>query len=330
MASMGEALDPVGRNIQFSRHTKFKGVVIKPNGHWGAQIYANHHRVWLGTFKTENEAARAYDSAAIRLREGDSQRNFPWTDTTQQEPLFQNDYTTEMILQMIKDGSYPLKFADFLTNKRYQEKTSKSRDESMHDENGYVSQTLMFQKELTLSDVGKLNRLVIPKRYAIRYFPSISEEHEDENTRADETILTFLDMKMRTWRFRYCYWKSSQSYVLTKGWNRFVKENKLKEKDMVVFSSCKYLDGQDKGHTFFMIGVTNGHDQMDHNLAVGTVDSSHEYAQREELHIDGGGLEPNNVVEPKVDHEGSENEAIFEDGLKNVVRIFGVEITSQY
>jgi len=37
------------------------------------------------------------------------------------------------------------------------------------------------------------------------------------------------------WRFRYSYWNSSQSYVLTKGWSRFVKEKGLHAGDAVGF-----------------------------------------------------------------------------------------------
>jgi RAV-like factor len=37
------------------------------------------------------------------------------------------------------------------------------------------------------------------------------------------------------WRFRYSYWNSSQSYVLTKGWSRFVKEKGLRAGDLVGF-----------------------------------------------------------------------------------------------
>ncbi|KAJ0021317.1 hypothetical protein Pint_31277 [Pistacia integerrima] len=93
---------------------KFKGVMPQQNGHWGAQIYANHQIIWLGTFKSEKEAAMAYDSAAIKIRGNDSHRNFPLTDSNNQEPNFQNQFTIEAILNMIRDGTYQPEFADFL------------------------------------------------------------------------------------------------------------------------------------------------------------------------------------------------------------------------
>ncbi|KAJ4905498.1 B3 domain-containing transcription factor NGA4 [Raphanus sativus] len=85
----------------------------------------------------------------------------------------------------------------------------------------------MFYKVLTPSDVGKLNRLVIPKQHAENYFPL-----EDNQT---GTVLDFEDRTGKTWRFRYSYWNSSQSYVMTKGWSRFVKEKKLDSGDTVSF-----------------------------------------------------------------------------------------------
>jgi RAV-like factor len=42
------------------------------------------------------------------------------------------------------------------------------------------------------------------------------------------------------WRFRYSYWNSSQSYVLTKGWSRFVREKGLGAGDAIVFSCSAY------------------------------------------------------------------------------------------
>ncbi|XAR69792.1 hypothetical protein NMG60_11001515 [Bertholletia excelsa] len=88
----------------------------------------------------------------------------------------------------------------------------------------------MFEKPLTPSDVGKLNRLVIPKQHALNYFPIINR---GEIRR--ETSLNFEDELGRSWKFRYSYWNSSQSYVLTKGWSRFVREKRLDAGDLVFF-----------------------------------------------------------------------------------------------
>lgn len=48
-------------------------------------------------------------------------------------------------------------------------------------------------------------------------------------------LLNFEDAAGKVWRFRYSYWNSSQSYVLTKGWSRFVKEKSLKAGDVITF-----------------------------------------------------------------------------------------------
>lgn len=87
----------------------------------------------------------------------------------------------------------------------------------------------MFDKVVTPSDVGKLNRLVIPKQHAEKYFPL------DSSTNDKGLLLNFEDRNGKPWRFRYSYWNSSQSYVMTKGWSRFVKEKKLDAGDIVSF-----------------------------------------------------------------------------------------------
>lgn len=237
-----------------SSSSKLKGVVLQQNGHWGAQIYANHQRIWLGTFKSEVEAAMAYDSASIKLRSGDSHRNFPWTNITIEEPNFQSRFSTEIVLNMIKDGSYSSKFLDYL---RADSKTG--QDLVTSTQNGTLFCKKLFHKELTPSDVGKLNRLVIPKKFAVMYFPRIPEMGEDnneENAGIDDTELVFFDRAMRSWKFRYCYWKSSQSFVFTRGWNRFVKDKGLRAKDMIMFSFCEWKGGNnDQMESLFMIDV---------------------------------------------------------------------------
>ncbi|KAG1359334.1 B3 domain-containing protein [Cocos nucifera] len=88
----------------------------------------------------------------------------------------------------------------------------------------------MFDKVVTPSDVGKLNRLVIPKQYAEKYFPL-------DPSMADKGLsLCFEDRTGKPWPFRYSYWNSSQSYVMTKGWSRFVKDKRLDAGDTVSFS----------------------------------------------------------------------------------------------
>uniref|UniRef100_A0A0E0F8L8 TF-B3 domain-containing protein n=1 Tax=Oryza meridionalis TaxID=40149 RepID=A0A0E0F8L8_9ORYZ len=57
-------------------------------------------------------------------------------------------------------------------------------------------------------------------------------------------LLNFEDGEGKVWRFRYSYWNSSQSYVLTKGWSRFVREKGLRASDTIVFSRLAY--GPDK------------------------------------------------------------------------------------
>ncbi|KAL3502174.1 hypothetical protein ACH5RR_036623 [Cinchona calisaya] len=232
--------------------SSFKGVVLQQNGHWGAQIYANHERIWLGTFKSEMEAAMAYDSAAIKVRGGDSYRNFPWTNITVEEPNFQTQFSKEAVLNMIRDGSYPSKFVDYL---RAQPKVEHNL--AIVTRNGGFFCKKLFHKELTPSDVGKLNRLVIPKKFAMMHFPHISDAVHDNEDGAgvDDTELVFFDRSMRSWKFRFCYWKSSQSFVFTRGWNSFVREKGLRAKDLVIFSISECKDSSDELQSMFMIDV---------------------------------------------------------------------------
>lgn len=242
------------RDMYEGTNQKFKGIVPQQNGHWGAQIYTRHQRIWLGTFKSETEAAMAYDSASMKLRTGDSHRNIPWNDETAQEPHFQSHYNAETVLNMIRNGTYPSKFAAFLRTHQGVIGNGvggalKHVSLGMKGAEEQFSCTHLFQKELTPSDVGKLNRLVIPKKHAVTYLPYICDGSSSSTTTTSaagaaetndvDTEVDFYDRVMRLWKFRYCYWKSSQSYVFTRGWNRFVKDKNLKAKDKVVFYMCE-------------------------------------------------------------------------------------------
>ncbi len=66
-------------------------------------------------------------------------------------------------------------------------------------------------------------------------------------------LLNFYDRMMRSWKFRYCYWKSSQSFVFTRGWNKFVKEKYLKANDSISFYLCEFKEVAEDANSFCMI-----------------------------------------------------------------------------
>lgn len=107
-----------------------------------------------------------------------------------------------------------------------------------------VEKEHMFDKVVTPSDVGKLNRLVIPKQHAEKHFPLQLPAAAAVTGECKGVLLNFEDAAGKVWRFRYSYWNSSQSYVLTKGWSRFVREKGLRAGDTIVFSHSTY--GQEK------------------------------------------------------------------------------------
>ena len=58
--------------------SRFKGVMCRgKNPSWGASIKANSKEIWLGTFRSEIEAAKAYDRAAKKYHGEFARLNFP-------------------------------------------------------------------------------------------------------------------------------------------------------------------------------------------------------------------------------------------------------------
>lgn len=68
---------------QPQRPKRFMGVRQSPSGRWVAEIKCTIQkiRLWLGTFDTPEEAARAYDEAACLLRGANTRTNF-WPRAT--------------------------------------------------------------------------------------------------------------------------------------------------------------------------------------------------------------------------------------------------------
>ncbi|XP_009598443.1 ethylene-responsive transcription factor ERF010-like [Nicotiana tomentosiformis] len=173
---------------------KFVGVRQRPSGRWVAEIKDSSQRVrlWLGTYDTPEEAARAYDEAARALRGENARTNFA---STLSNPNSDHDQSINMLQS--NDSKHGLSFSSLkaklsknlqsiMARNSENKSTSKSRVSDhftfariFHFKNNY------HQYQSHHMDMKKIEKVVQP---SIRVLPQVTDNNNNNDLSSWENL----------------------------------------------------------------------------------------------------------------------------------------------
>ncbi|XP_061365997.1 ethylene-responsive transcription factor ERN2-like [Gastrolobium bilobum] len=144
---------------------RFVGVRQRPSGRWVAEIKDTIQkiRVWLGTFDTAEEAARAYDEAACLLRGANTRTNFWPCSQSSSTPALPSKITN-ILLQRLKARNNPSSLSS--------SSTSTSSSSSLFINHQQKQQENAYGAEST--------------DFSIDHFTDFLNDHEDYSTSNNE------------------------------------------------------------------------------------------------------------------------------------------------
>lgn len=137
---------------------KFKGARMRKWGKWVSEIRLPHSRkrVWLGSFPTQEDAARAFDFAALFLRGKSSISSLNFKDSPHQflgacsgaYPLF-----VQRIARAVSREAARTSKASTSSCAKERDDSGSSFEESMEDEDKGANECLEVQEELWIPDL---------------------------------------------------------------------------------------------------------------------------------------------------------------------------------